>query len=791
LKLKPQRSVLLAALVVILLLCLPLGLLGKTPRISEVRRYVPARDLPKPVEKDKWVFTADKVVGDHVSEYVDATGNCTLVLGENTVRADFARYYRETGWIFLKGNIRARWEGDFLEADEAEFDLNNMLGWLKNGRIFVAKPHVYVEADLLERRPGDTYGFKNARVTRCSGERPAWSVSAAYGDIKLDGNVRIWHSVFRIKDVPVLYWPWASLPSGQKRESGWLMPEVGTSDRLGFHINQPYYWVINEEADATFYQNWMSKRGYRQGVELRYAPDSKTRAMFSGSWFNDKRVDKTEGDEDNSYNDDGLTRPNRNRWWAVGKYTGWLGSPQWKFKADLDLVSDQNYLREFNSGRLGYEAISEQLLDKMGRSVDEADSTIRTNNVFLSRSWDKGGVVAHAQYLQNLEYMNGNGKEDENPTVQTLPALDSYLWKDSLFGSMFEFEGNAQYAYFHRNYGDSGHRFDLRPSLSVPLRSRYLTVIPKASFYQTFYETDKEDAGNFTISRFNIENNATEDGFHSRTSWEGGVSLFSELERIYMLNEPLQPSLSTSGVSRWTRLRHSVSPRVEYTYRPNLTGQSKLPYFDSRDRLYGVNETTYSLTNVFDRRRDEVVMVANEDGSSTPVLKTDYLDFLTVRFSQSYDRNEATRNDERDQYERRPFSDFLAEAILKPEDFVSLTMRAWYSPYMGKVTEHEHELRFYKDGLGDIYVGLDFREPVDEYTRYQDDRMNILKAGLNWQMAENFELGLDWRQDIDDNRNLETTVNLRWKRECYDVIFYGKSEPGDYDFGVKFDLFNF
>lgn len=788
-RLKPPRSVYLALTIAVLLLCLPLTLLGKDVRVSEVRRYVTASDLPKPEDPDKWVFTADKVVGDHVSEYVEATGNCTLVMGENTIRADFARYYQETGWIYLRGNIRARWEGDFLEATEAEFDLNNMLGWLRDGRIFVAKPHVWVEAERLERRPGDSYSFRNARVTRCSGETPAWSLTARNGDIMLDGNVRVYHSAFRIKDVPVFYWPYASLPTGMDRQSGFLMPDVGVSDRLGFKYNQPYYWVINDEADATIYENWMSKRGLMQGVELRYAPDSRSRGMVLGTWLNDAKVDNSEEDEDGSFDDDGLTRPNRNRWWMVGKYNGWLGSPQWKLKADLDMVSDQNYLREFKDGMIGYNDISKELEDKFGRNIDDADSLLRTNQVFLSRSWDKGGVSARAEYQQNLAFMNGNLDESKNPTVQTLPQLDAYLWKDSLFDSMVEFETNAQYSYFHRNHGDSGHRLDLRPSASIPLRTRYLTVIPKASLYQTFYETDKEDM-DITFDDVTYVSNSTEDGFHSRTVWEGGATLFSELERVYMLNEPVVPTLSNSGVSRWTKLRHSVTPRVEYTYRPNLTNQSKLPYFDSRDRLYGKNEATYSLTNVFDRRRDQVVMVSNADGSSTPVLKSDYLDFMTVRFQQSYDRREATRKDY-DQYERRPFSDFMAEVILKPEDYVSLTMRAWYSPYMGKVTEHEHLLTLYKAGLGEVYMGLDFREPVDEYLRQRDDRMNILRAGGKWQFADNMELGLDWRQDIDDNENLETSLNLRWKRECYDVILYFKTEPGDISYGINFDLFTF
>lgn len=792
-KLRSPRYIPLAGLIAALLLCLPLTMLGKDKRVSEIQRYVRGADLPTTQETEKWTFVADKVSGNHTSEYLEAEGNCTLAMGDDSVRADFARYYQATGWVYLRGNIRARWQGDFLEADEAEFDLNNMLGWLKNGRVFVAKPHVYVQAELVERRPGDTYAFRNAQVTRCSGETPAWSVTASRGDINLDGNVRVYHSAFRIKNIPVAYLPYAKLPTGRKRQSGFLLPEIGSSSRLGFRLNLPYYWVINDEADATFYENWMSKRGLMQGVELRYAPDSNTRGLMLGTWLNDKEVHKSESDESDDLDDDGMTRPNRNRWWAVGKYDGWLGSPQWKLKADIDLVSDQNYLREFKNGSTGFTSMREQFIDQFGRDIDDIDDSNRTSRIYLSRSWDRFGVAGKIEYHQNLEYMNGNGDDDKDPSIQTLPELDVFAWKDAIAGTPLEFEGGAKYDFFTSNFGPKGHRLDLNPSFSLPVRTRYLTFIPKGTVRQTWYYTNsQDDTGEREISRFNVEDSTdTETGFKSRFNWEGGFSLFSEMERIYQLNEPLQPTLSNGGTSRWVSLRHAITPRMEYAYSPNLTGQSELPYFDSRDRLTGTNKVTYSLTNSFDRKLQRVVMVADDDGNEVPVLKTDYKDFLTLRLEQSYDRNEATRNDMRSTYERRPFSDILAEVMLRPAELVSLSLRAWYSPYLGSITEHEHLLKFYRDDLGEIYAGLDFREPVDEYLRYRDERMTMLRLGGKWKFANNMEVGVDWRQNLEDGRNVETTVDLRWTRECYDVILYLKTEPGDTSYGVKFDLFNF
>ncbi len=378
-----------------LILCLPWTLLGKNPQLHNVRRYVPDAPEQSP-EMDEWTFSADRVVGDYTSEYVEAFGNCTLVMGENQLRADFARYYQTTGWVFLKGNLRAHWGGDFLQADEGEFDLNNMTGWLKNGKLFMAKPHVYVEAERVAKNKGDSYSFKNAKVTACDGEQPAWSVTTEEGDVQLDGRVRLYRSAFRVRDIPVFYWPYMSLPGRKNRQSGLLFPSISSSKKLGFQTNLPYYWVINEEADATFYQNYMSRRGYQQGVEFRHANDSATKGMWMLDVLKDSRRATKESEEWKDYQGDGLVRPNRSRWWARSKYDGWLGSPHIKVKLDIDMVSDQNYLRDFENGPNGFETTRQEFVDTFGRDIENKDSLTRTSTAFLSRSWDRFGVTASA-----------------------------------------------------------------------------------------------------------------------------------------------------------------------------------------------------------------------------------------------------------------------------------------------------------------------------------------------------------------------------------------------------------
>jgi len=795
--LKRKRTILGAGVLFLALtLCLPLTLLGKNPLLNKVRRYVPDTSAEEP-KQNEWTFSADRVVGDYTSEYVEAFGNCTLALGKDQLRADFARYYQTTGWVFLKGNIRAQWGGDFLQADEGEFDLNNMTGWLKNGKLFMAKPHIYVQAERIGKAKGDSYTFKNAKVTACEGEKPAWSVTSEEGDIQLDGNVRLYRSAFRIKDIPVFYWPYMSLPGRQKRESGWLMPSMSSSKKLGFQIGLPYYWVISEEADATFYQNYMSKRGYMQGVEFRHANDSATKGMWKVDALKDSRRATTEADEWKDYDDDGLVRPNRSRWWVRSKYDGWLGSPKLQVKLDFDLVSDQNYLRDFQTGPNGFDQSREDFLDAFGRDIENKDSLTRTSTALLARSWDRFGLSAKAEYVQNLQYMNGNGKAEDNTTVQTMPELQAFAFQQNIAGTPFEVSAGAKYDYFTRKKGHTGHRFRLTPELKMPLSTDFLTFTPFVSLDHASYDLTKFDGyGNQTIvdsggRTQNVNTNATKDGFSSRTTWTTGFNAFSEMTRVYSLSETVNADPSLAGTSTWTSLKHSIIPRVSYKYTPTITGQDKLPYFDEYDRINGQNEVTYSITNVLDRRRDTVVLSPSGGEAPQASVVSDYLDFLLFRVEQSYDHNEADRKDELNKYKRRPFSDVLAEVTVKPEDFIDLISRTWFSPYKAGLTQSESTVRFYKEGLGEFSIGYDYLVKIDEYKRYRDSTLSILALGAEWEVNDDFTLSAKFRHDFNSDKDLERTLRLKWMAGCYALNFGFTQKPNDNRFEFGFDLMNF
>ena len=134
-----------------------------------------------------WTLNADNLVSLDDGVIVEASGNVLLQRGEDYMKADFARYYTTTNWIFVKGKVEARMGRDMLNASEAEFDLTSRTGWLKDGSIFIAGPHMYVTGEKVDKLFGDRYSSRTPRsrpVTaivppgRCLRIRPTWKSTA-------------------------------------------------------------------------------------------------------------------------------------------------------------------------------------------------------------------------------------------------------------------------------------------------------------------------------------------------------------------------------------------------------------------------------------------------------------------------------------------------------------------------------------------------------------------------------------------------------------------------------------
>ena len=441
----------------------------------------PAKPLVMETEDQRlvrWDLTADSVTTLNDSEIMEAKGNVHLKRGNEELKADFARYYMSTKWVYLKGNVVVRTPKDELQAEEAEFDLRSRVGWLKKGRIFMAGPHAYLAGERIDKHWGDVYTFKQAKVTTCDGDVPAWSMTAEEAVVEIDGYARLSRSTFQVKDTPVAYTPYFLFPTKTTRQTGLLTPEFGRSSSNGIYYNQPFFWAINESSDLTLNEYVMEKRGFMHGAEYRTRPYSDTTGWIRFDWMYDKQreTDDTTG----RYSGDGLLRTNYDRFWLRGMLDTRLPDPDWRFKADLDYVSDQYFLSEFKDGFSGYTRTRDDMFSLFKRDLQEKDRD-RVSGFLLTRDWERGSVALSSFYTQDPSLGHGNSPLSSDETVQRLPQFDAFLHKGRIFPALpLELEANAQAAYMYRRSGTRGARYEVVPRLTLPVSTQYGSIIASA-----------------------------------------------------------------------------------------------------------------------------------------------------------------------------------------------------------------------------------------------------------------------------------------------------------------------
>jgi len=711
----------------------------------------------------RWDLSADRVITYNDSEIMEAHGNVHFKRGNEYLKADFARYYMSTKWVYLQGNVRVFTAGkDELTAEEAEFDMRSRVGWMKNGRIFMAEPHAYISGNRIIKHWGDVYSFIQTKITVCDGDVPAWSFTSDEAVVEIDGYARLGGSSFQVMDTPVLYTPFFIFPVKTSRQTGLLVPEYGRSSRKGLYINIPFFWAIDESSDLTINEYFMEKRGFMHGIEYRTRPNSDTAGWIRADFMYDKTTEKHDTGD---YGGDGLIRTNHDRYWVRGMFDTRLPDPQWRFKADLDYVSDNYFLSEFSDGFSGFNRSRDELDSLFRRELQEKDRR-RTSGFLLTRDWQRASLAFSSIYKQNQYLGNGNTPRNFDETVQQLPAFDAYLHKGRIIpGLPLEIDATAQAAYYYRRYGTRGARYEVVPRLTLPINTRYGSIIASGGLYQTIYDTERKSR--MADSRFTDYSKQTGD---YRTLPEFSIAGFTEFARVYSLDpQPLRLAKENAGESRWLGLRHSVQPRLEYRLLAN-EDQEDNPHYIKDDRIEATSELVYSLTNVFTIKTEKVVLSKDKDGEMIPSLSTYYHDVVRLRLQQAYDYHEAGRSDKRAEYPRRPFGDIFADLVISPTENLSFATRNDWSPYRDDLTRHQSGVSLNTQSFGRFYVGYDIRKALDEYKRERHDDVKYVRFDYDSPMVGPFSLSFSIKHDYKNLDNKETDIGLSYNHQCFKLI---------------------
>lgn len=289
---------------------------------------------------------ADSVEYDEIAGLVSAVGNVELVQSGRILRAEKITYNLGQDKVNATGDVVLNEvTGDTYFADNVELKdkmkdgfVRGLRGVLADGARFTAKEAEKI-ADLKVI-------MRDASYTPCEpckndpSRAPLWQIVA--GEVthhKDEQRVSYKDARFEVSGTPIAYVPYFSHADGSiKRKSGFLSPTIGFDSELGTIYQQDYYWSIAPEKDLTIGAMLMTEEAPVLLGEYRQRFEEAEIKVKGGATYSSRtdRIDEQ---------DIVLGEEERGHLFVDGI---WDINDKWRAGTALELVSDEQYLRQYN-----------------------------------------------------------------------------------------------------------------------------------------------------------------------------------------------------------------------------------------------------------------------------------------------------------------------------------------------------------------------------------------------------------------------------------------------------------
>ena len=220
------------------------------------------------------------VLGDRMSGRTNLEtvldGNAELRRGSKALRADRIEFYQPTDTLNARGNVRISSDGNLFSGSELTIKLDTFEGvfeqpsyrFLSNSGNGSAKRIDFINDKSLIARDAS---FSTCERVDEKTWKPAWVITASSFKFDQEAETGVaTDAVLRFFDVPILAVPKISFPLSDKRKSGLLPPTFNVDSVSGLMVEQPYYFNIAPNRDATLTPIVMTKRGIGLGGEYRF-----------------------------------------------------------------------------------------------------------------------------------------------------------------------------------------------------------------------------------------------------------------------------------------------------------------------------------------------------------------------------------------------------------------------------------------------------------------------------------------------------------------------------------------
>ncbi|WP_276606688.1 LPS assembly protein LptD [Escherichia sp. E4385] len=606
------------------------------------------------------------------------------------------------GWTNLNTKDTNVWEGDY-----------QMVGRQGRGK-----------ADLMKQRGENRYTIlDNGSFTSCLPGSDTWSVVGSEIIHDREEQVaEIWNARFKVGPVPIFYSPYLQLPVGDKRRSGFLIPNAKYTTTNYFEFYLPYYWNIAPNMDATITPHYMHRRGNIMWEnEFRYLSQAGAGLMELDYLPSDKVY------EDEHPNDD-----SSRRWLFYWQHSGVMDQV-WRFNIDYTKVSDPTYFNDFDN--------------KYGSSTD-GYATQKFSVGYAVQNFD--ATISHKQF-QVFDDTSGNSYAAE-------PQLDVNYYHNDLGPFDTRFYGQAVHFVNTNSNMPEATRVHLEPTINLPLSNTWGSINTEAKLLATHYQQTNLDWYNS-----NPQNNKLADSVN-RVMPQFKVDGKMVFERDM---EMLAPGYT-----------QTLEPRAQYLYVP-YRDQSDIYNYDSallqsdysglfRDRTYGGLDRVASANQV-------------TTGITTRVYDDAAVERFNISVGQIYYFTESRTGDDNITWEN---DDKTGSLVWAGDTYWRISER-WglrggiqYDTRLDNVATSNTSIEYRRDE--DRLVQLNYRYASPEYIQatlpnyystYEQFKNGISQVGAvaSWPIADRWSIVGAYYYDTNANKQADSMLGVQYSSCCYAI----------------------
>ena len=540
-------------------------------------------------------------------------GNVDARVGIYRLQADKVTVYEATNLVVAEGSVVFD-QGEFqrITGSRGEWNYNTKTGFFLNSTGFTNQTQdgtiMFFTADRVEKVSGNKIVILNATVTACDEENPKWSFTSKRATITINDRVRTKNPIFRVKNVPVLYLPFASVSiKPRDRASGFLTPTFSGSGEKGFRLSNGYYQTLGRSADITFRNDIYTARGIGFGADLRTRANS--RSYFNMGFY--AVQDRVFGAEESPANPD----QGGSSFYVDGVHyfpNGFMAA------ADVNITSSLAF-REIFSDSI-QQAISPEERSQVFVNKNFRDYSLN----FLARTQVISIPTARIR-LRQLPSISVDKRPGPLAFFKKLPVYFSF---ESSMDGVSRKETIEDLAGFLAE-GAIGpvitpsivQRLDFSPKVSVPLEFDGWTATATARLRGTFYSNSLDPPTRSVVSR-NLSRG------------------YGEFE--FDLRPPaLARNFKRSDGS--LRFRHTIEPYFVYRKISGVDDFERIIRFDTLDTVADTNEIEFGVTNRFFQRRSTETVTGHVPAGAlarpeeeTRALEPQPYEALSITIRQKY-----------------------------------------------------------------------------------------------------------------------------------------------------------